>query len=141
MIGAHQKILPARRVALFINSVFNKTTTMTHRMKLHQEYFDRIKNKEKKIELRLFDEKRRKVKVGDTILFTSTKDEQQIATTKVKEIILDKSFQELINKLPVNDLGISEEQKKDFAETMYGIYNKEDEERWGVVGIRVELVD
>ena len=38
-------------------------------MKLNKEPFEKIKSGEKTIELRLYDEKRRKIKAGDTICF------------------------------------------------------------------------
>lgn len=40
-----------------------------HVMKLEEEYFNYIKNGTKRIEIRLFDEKRRKIKIGDKIIF------------------------------------------------------------------------
>lgn len=42
---------------------------MNHEMHLDKVYYDRIMNNEKKIEYRVNDEKRRKMKVGDTITF------------------------------------------------------------------------
>ena len=41
--------------------------SVVHHMKLHASPFEKIKSGEKTIELRLFDEKRRQIKVGDTI--------------------------------------------------------------------------
>ncbi len=40
---------------------------MKHEMKLQQKYYDFIKNGTKRIEIRLFDEKRQKIKIGDTM--------------------------------------------------------------------------
>ena len=42
---------------------------MKHEMKLQQKYYDFIKRGTKRIEIRLFDEKRQKIKIGDTIKF------------------------------------------------------------------------
>ena len=42
---------------------------MIHQMKLLEDPFDRIKNGIKTIEFRLFDEKRRLIKIGDKIEF------------------------------------------------------------------------
>ena len=44
---------------------------MIHNMKLVDFAFNAIKNKEKDIELRLNDEKRSLINVGDTIIFTN----------------------------------------------------------------------
>ena len=43
---------------------------MLHKMKLKLSPFEKIENGSKMIELRLFDEKRQKVQVGDFIEFT-----------------------------------------------------------------------
>ena len=44
---------------------------MNHEMRLHDEPFKLIKAGTKTIELRLYDEKRQEIKVGDEIEFTS----------------------------------------------------------------------
>lgn len=52
---------------------------MIHEMKLQPKYFNYILNGTKRIELRLYDEKRQTIKVGDIIKF-------------LKEPSLDESF-------------------------------------------------
>ena len=42
---------------------------MVHEMKLYEENFLDLKNGNKKREYRLYDEKRRLIKIGDTIKF------------------------------------------------------------------------
>ena len=42
---------------------------MEHILKLQPKYFDYINNGTKRIELRLYDEKRQKIDIGDTIIF------------------------------------------------------------------------
>ena len=42
---------------------------MTHEMKLQPEYYNFILNGTKRIEIRLYDEKRQSIKLGDTIKF------------------------------------------------------------------------
>ena len=42
---------------------------MIHEMKLQPEYYNYILNGTKRIEIRLFDEKRQQIKIGDTIKF------------------------------------------------------------------------
>ena len=53
---------------------------MLHQMKLKRSPFEKIKDGSKTIELRLYDEKRQKVKIGDFIEFTCLDD----ATQKIK---------------------------------------------------------
>ena len=43
---------------------------MKHRMKLNKDPFDRVRSGRKKIEIRLFDEKRQNLNIGDIICFS-----------------------------------------------------------------------
>ena len=63
-------------------------------MRLHKGPFELIKNGSKTIELRLYDEKRQMINVGDTITFENRSDGDKI---KVKVIALHKypNFEEL----------------------------------------------
>ena len=54
-----------------------------HKMKLNSTPFEMIKNGEKTIELRLFDEKRQQLKAGDKIVFTNTTTGETLNTTVV----------------------------------------------------------
>ena len=47
-----------------------------HEMNLQPKYFDYIKNGTKRIELRLFDEKRQQIQLGDTIEFSKSENEK-----------------------------------------------------------------
>ena len=48
----------------------------THEMNLQPSYFDFIKDGTKRIELRLFDEKRQQIQLGDIIEFTKSEDDK-----------------------------------------------------------------
>jgi len=50
---------------------------MIHKMKLNESPFERIKNGTKTIEFRLYDEKRRQIKIGDKIEFSKLPDLQE----------------------------------------------------------------
>ena len=50
---------------------------MEHSMKLNVEPFEAIRNHKKTVEIRLNDEKRQKVKIGDTIVFTNIDDSRK----------------------------------------------------------------
>lgn len=56
---------------------------MLHTMKLKQEPFEKIKNGFKTIELRLYDEKRQKVQVGDYIEFSLIDNSREKLQTRV----------------------------------------------------------
>ncbi len=61
---------------------------MLHTMKLNPKPFAQIQQGTKTIEIRLYDEKRRLLKVGDKIVFSCADDESQKIETEVVEIKL-----------------------------------------------------
>ena len=69
-----------------------------HKMKLITKYFDCIKNGTKRIELRLNDEKRKDIKIGDIIIFEELKDNPRHLKTKVIDLYYEDNFIDLIDK-------------------------------------------
>ena len=109
---------------------------MIHKMKLNEDPFERIKNGTKTIEFRLYDEKRRKVKIGDKIEFSKLPDLQEKILVDVLDLYTEPSFEELFEKLYED-----KELAKQKANAMYEIYSPENEKKYGVVGIKIKLVD
>ena len=62
---------------------------MKHEMGLQAKYFDFIKNGTKRIDLRLFDEKRRGIKIGDIIEFTNPDCDMDEYKTKKLRLLID----------------------------------------------------
>ena len=81
---------------------------MIHSMQLQPAPFEMIKDGRKTTELRLFDEKRRKIRVGDTILFTNTATGEMI-DVKVLELSVFDSFEKLYKDLPLLECGYTED--------------------------------
>lgn len=110
---------------------------MTHNMKLNDRPFEMIKNGEKTVELRLYDEKRSKIKVGDTICFKSKKDK---LPATVKALYLFRNFEELYAALPLDKCGYTaDELATALPDDMLEYYSKEQIEKYGVVGIEIEV--
>ena len=57
-------------------------------MKLESEFFDKVKSGEKFYEVRLYDEKRRKIAVGDTIKFVNSKNITDILCVTVVDLFV-----------------------------------------------------
>ncbi|MBR4017732.1 MAG: 23S rRNA (uracil(1939)-C(5))-methyltransferase RlmD [Oscillospiraceae bacterium] len=111
----------------------------THSMKLHPSPFEMIKNGQKTIEMRLYDEKRQKIKVGDTILFTNNAT-GEILKVKVVNIHRFSSFAELYANLPLLRCGYTPENvDKASSADMEAYYSPEQQEKYGVVGIEISL--
>lgn len=111
-----------------------------HQMKLKLSPFEKIKNGSKTIELRLFDEKRQKVQVGDFIEFTCLDDAAQKIQTRVTALHHYSSFADLYATLPKEKLGYSSSDIPD-PNHMDEYYSQEDQEKYGVLGIELRLTD
>lgn len=110
-----------------------------HNMNLNPEPFAMIKAGFKTIELRLWDEKRQKIQIGDTIVFQNTETGELLSATVLKLHIF-KSFAELYQSLPLLQCGYTPEDVKN-AEPgdMNQYYPPEIQQKYGVVGIELDL--
>lgn len=107
-------------------------------MRLHKGPFELIKNGSKTIELRLYDEKRQMINVGDTIIFENRSDGDKII---VKVIALHKypSFEELYKHFNKVSIGYKEDEEAN-PKDMELYYSSEEQSKYGVVGIEMELI-
>lgn len=106
-------------------------------MKLAKESFEKIANGEKIIESRLFDEKRRLIDVGDEIEFSQNDDPEKKAKTKVKALYRYDSFENLFSDFLPEYFG--GDSKEFLLEEISRFYRKEEQGKYGVVGIKVGL--
>lgn len=114
---------------------------MEFSMKLNPAPFDMIRDGRKTIELRLYDEKRQAISVGDTIRFNSIEDPRKVLMTKVTDLFVFDSFEKLYQELPLIECGYTDENVNEASpEDMNKYYTKEEQEKYGVVGIRIALV-
>lgn len=109
---------------------------MVHKMKLVDFAFKAIKNKEKDIELRLNDEKRSKINIGDIIEFVHIDTNE---TIKVEVINLHKysTFEELFSKFDHKRFGLND---RDDASIMINFYSMEEQNKYGALGIEIKLI-
>ena len=108
---------------------------MIHKMKLNKSPFERIKNGTKTIEFRLYDEKRRKIKIGDQIEFSKLPDLQETILVDVLDLYREDTFENLFKKLFTDEDEIKKETK-----SMYQYYSPDEEKQYGVVGIKISLI-
>lgn len=108
---------------------------MTHQMKLHDSPYEMIKNGSKDIEMRLNDPKRQQIQIGDEIIFTNTKTQEQLIAEVIK---LHKypNFHELYARFLKTRLGYLEDEVA-IPEDMEAYYLRTDIEKYGVVGIEI----
>lgn len=114
---------------------------MVHEMRLNSIPFEKIKTKEKTIELRLLDKKRSKIRVGDTIRFSQVANNSECIDTKVVNLYFADSFPELFKEIPLNKCGIENvEKQRTNPINMEEYYSQEKQLKYRVVGIEIELV-
>ena len=108
----------------------------TYQMNLYPEPFDLIKVGSKKVEMRLFDEKRRKLSIGGLIVFTNTKTKEDLIAEIVDLKQFD-SFESLYVNYKKTDLGYKDDE---FAkpEDMLSYYSVEEINKYGVVAIELK---
>ena len=111
-----------------------------HRMKLKASPFSKIQNGTKTIELRLNDEKRQQVQVGDFIEFSQIDDTAQKLTVRVTALHHFNSFAELYAALPKEKLGYTPNETPD-PDHMDAYYPRDKQEEYGVLGIELRLTD
>lgn len=109
---------------------------MLHYMKLTEEPFYKMKSGRKTVELRLNDEKRQKVKTGDFIEFTLIGNDTEKITVRVTALHYFESFQDLFAVIPKEKMGYAENEPFE-ASRMEKFYSKEEQEKYGAVGIEV----
>ncbi len=103
----------------------------THNMNLGQQrYFDLVKSGAKTIELRLWDEKRRKFQPGDTIIFDH---ENEYFTVTIKGLVLAQNFDSLFDIIDMSKTGLGD--KENALKIMEQFFDKSAQEKFGVVGI------
>lgn len=112
---------------------------MTHYMNLHPQPFSMIACGAKTIELRLLDDKRKQICVGDTLVFKHTKDDSTLTCT-VKKLHVFANFEQLYRSLPLDKCGyFPHELETASAKDMEAYYSPEKQRCYGVVGIEIEL--
>ncbi len=112
---------------------------MIYEFKLQPKYYNYILNGTKRIELRLYDEKRKYIKLGDTIKFLKEPDLKESFNAKIIGLIRHNSFEQLINDFDISILADISTSKTELLNELEKFYPKEKQEKYGVLGIRVDI--
>ena len=107
------------------------------RMNLNSNVFNLIVNQCKKVEMRLNDEKRQNLTVGDIIVFTN-KDSKEEIIVEVTELRHFKSFDELYSSYEKTILGYKKDEIAN-PNDMLVYYTKAQIEKYGVLAIEIKL--
>jgi len=114
---------------------------MNHAMKLTSDSFERIIKGKKVIEVRLFDNKRKQIKIRDTITFLELPNLKNFVKTQVIGLSRFNDFRTLFSIFRTSPFGHPKNMLVDEQIAgMREVYSKEDEKRFGVLGIHIKLI-
>ena len=113
---------------------------MMHKMNLAAEPFEQIASGRKTIEMRLLDEKRQKLMIGDLIEFTNLSDNKLLLAEVVALHIFD-SFADLYSNLPLLECGYTEDTIQ-YAkpDDMLQYYSQDKQDQYKAMGIEIKLI-
>ena len=113
---------------------------MEHILKLQPKYFNYINNGTKRIELRLYDEKRQKINIGDTIIFQKEPELEITMKVKVIGLLRYDTFEELFKVFDIKIMADNSMTKQELLEALEEFYTPEKQKQYGVLGIRIEKI-
>lgn len=86
-------------------------------------------------------EERKQFRTGNIIEFQKIEKPEDVLVVKILELYPCKSFRELYSMFPAGDFGHEGESVDSLVENIRDIYSEERENRDGVLGIRVEVIN
>ena len=110
---------------------------MEHELKLQPRYYEYILNGSKDIEIRLYDEKRQKINIGDTIIFKKEPELNESFKVRVVGLLRYENFDGLFNDFIIDRLADKSMSKSELLEELEKFYTKEKQKEYGVLGIRI----
>ena len=111
---------------------------MEHELKLQPRYYEYILNGSKDIEIRLYDEKRQKINIGDIIIFKKEPELNESFKVRVVGLLRYENFDGLFEDFDIDRLADKSMKKSELLEELEKFYTKEKQKEYGVLGIRIE---
>ena len=109
-------------------------------MKLQSKYFDFMFRGTKRIEIRLNDEKRQLIKIGDIIEFERFSELNDSFKTRVVELIRYNNFDELVKDFDISILADKSMTKSELINELIQFYPEEKQQKYEILAIRIELM-
>ena len=107
-------------------------------MKVDTKYYNLLKSDKKVIELRLFDEKRQNIKIGDEIIFSDANNPNNSFKAIVVNLYQAKNFEELCQSIKPEHAGFSS--KTELVSVMERFYPFPLQQKFGVLGIKIKRI-
>ena len=110
----------------------------THYLNLQPIPFSLIKTGRKRIEMRLYDDRRKALEIGDYIEFTNNSTGEKL-TAKILELHTFKNFEELYAHYNKSLLGYSKDEAAN-PDDMLQYYSKEKIAQFGTLAIEIKII-
>lgn len=107
---------------------------------LDEDIFEVVRNGDKNVEVRINDEKRKKLKIGNEIIFLKRPLEVETLKAEVIDLKYYESFKKLVDDYEVERLYSKEISKEEFLSLLHRFYSLEEEKEFGVVAIHFKLI-
>ena len=107
-------------------------------MSVRHKYFELIKSGQKDIELRAYDEKRKKVKIGDKFQLLDAENPDQSIICEVLNMHVAPDFESLFKKLDIKRSGF--QTMDELIDVVTKFVSREELQREQVVGIEIKRV-
>ena len=108
---------------------------------LDPEIYEQVKNGTKNVEARVNDEKRQRLKVGDTIEVLKRPDENESLNVRITKLRYFSDFSELADNCPIERLYSASFTKEQYVALFPKFYSDEEINKYGTVAIEFEMVD
>lgn len=110
-------------------------------MGLYGEYFSAIRVGKKTVEVRLNDEKRRKIKVGDTIEFIKIPEQDETLNVHVTGLRTYDTFESMYKDISLKEFDCESWTLKEMIDGTYEIYTPKQEKECGTLAITIKLIN
>lgn len=110
-----------------------------HIMNVQTKYYNLLKAGRKTVELRLFDEKRQKIKIGDEILFSDSSNSNDNFKAVVLKLHQAETFDALCQIISPQQAGFST--KEDLTSALEEFYTPSAQKQFGVIGIEIKKIE
>lgn len=107
-------------------------------MSVRNKYFEMIKSGQKDIELRAYDEKRKKMKVGDKFLLFDAENPDEYIICEILNMHVAPDFESLFKKIDIKRSGFKD--LKELMNVITKFISREELTRQQVVGIEIKRI-
>ena len=107
---------------------------------LDADVFETVDKGFKNVEGRVNDEKRRKLSIGDKLIFLKRPDEVEKVEAIVEDLIYYKDFNEMIKDYSMKEIYLEDYSKDYYIDLIKRFYTDEEINKYGVVAIKFKKI-